>query len=92
MVQLSLPYMTTGKAIALTVWSFVGKVMSLLFNTLSRFVIAFLHKEQASFNFLARATVCSNIYIPTKVKSVSWLRTSAYQIVLVTGTGSEMDT
>ena len=42
MVQLSHPYMTTGKAIALTRWTFVGKVMSLLFNMLSRFSIAFL--------------------------------------------------
>ena len=42
MVLLSHPYMTTGKTIALTIKTFVGKVMSLLFNTLSRFVIAFL--------------------------------------------------
>ena len=42
MVQLSHPYTTTGKTIALTRWTFVGKVMSLLFNILSRFVIAFL--------------------------------------------------
>ena len=42
MVQLSHPYMTTGKTIAVTMWIFVAKVMSLLFNTLSRFVIAFL--------------------------------------------------
>ena len=42
MVQLSHPFMTTGKTIALTRWTFVGKVMSLLFNTLSRFVIASL--------------------------------------------------
>ena len=41
-VQLSHPYMTTGKTIALTRWSFVGKVMSLLLNVLSRLVIAFL--------------------------------------------------
>ena len=41
-VQLSRPYMTTGKTIALTRWTFVGKVMSLLFNMLSRSVIAFL--------------------------------------------------
>ena len=41
-VQLSHPYMTTGKTITLTRWTFVSKVMSLLFNTLSRFVIAFL--------------------------------------------------
>ena len=42
MVQLSHPYMTIGKTIALTRWTFVGKVMSLLFNMLSRLVIAFL--------------------------------------------------
>ena len=43
MAQLSHPYMTTGKTIVLTIWTFVSKVRSLLFNTLSRFVIAFLH-------------------------------------------------
>ena len=42
MVQLSHPYMTAGNTVALTIWTFVGKVMSLLFNTLSRFVIAIL--------------------------------------------------
>ena len=42
MVQLSHPYMTTGKIIVLTIWTFVNKVTSLLFNTLPRFVIAFL--------------------------------------------------
>ena len=42
MVQLSHPYMTTGKTIALTRWAFVGKVMSLLFNMLSWLGIAFL--------------------------------------------------
>ena len=41
MVQLSHPYMTTGKTIALTRWTFVSKVMPLLFNMLSRFLIAF---------------------------------------------------
>ena len=45
-VQFLHPYMTTGKAIALTRWPFVGKVMSLLFNTLSRFVIAFLLRSK----------------------------------------------
>ena len=44
-VQLSHPYMTTGKTIALTRWTFVGKVMSLLFNMLSRLVITFLPRE-----------------------------------------------
>ena len=46
MVQLSHPYMTTGKTIALSRWTFVGKVTSLLFNTLSRFVIAFLPRSK----------------------------------------------
>ena len=46
MVQLSHPYMTTGKNIALTRQTFVGKVMSLLFNTLSRFVIVFLPRSK----------------------------------------------
>ena len=45
-VQLSHPYMTTGKDIALTRWTFVGKVMSLLFNVLSRLVITFLPRSK----------------------------------------------
>ena len=45
-VQLSHPYMTTGKPIALTRWTFVGKVMSLLLNMLSRFVITFLPRSE----------------------------------------------
>ena len=45
-VQLSHPYMTTGKIIALTRWTFVGKVMSLLFNMLSRVVITFLPRSK----------------------------------------------
>ena len=45
-VQLTHPYMTTGKTIALTRWTFVGKVMSLLFNMLSRWVITFLPKSK----------------------------------------------
>ena len=46
MVQLSHPYMTTGKTIPLTRWTFVGKVMSLLFNMLSRLVIVFLPRSK----------------------------------------------
>ena len=46
MVQLSHPYMTIGKTIVLTLQTFVGKVMSLLFNMLSRFVIAFLPRSK----------------------------------------------
>ena len=49
MVQLSHPYMTTGKTIALTIQTFVGKVRSLLFNMLSRFVIAFLPMSKRLF-------------------------------------------
>ena len=60
MVQLSYPYMTTGITIALTIQTFVSKVMSLLFNTLSRFVIAFFPPSKRFFNFMATVTVCSD--------------------------------
>ena len=50
-VQLSHPYMTTGKTISLTRWTFVSKVMSLLFNMLSRLVIAFLPRSKHLFFF-----------------------------------------
>ena len=56
MVQLSHPNMTTGKIIALTRWTFVDKVMSLFFNMLSGFVIAFLPRR----NFMATVTICSD--------------------------------
>ena len=59
MVQLSHPYMTTGKTITLTRQTFVGKVMSLLFNMLSRFVIGFLSRSKC-FNFMAAVTICSD--------------------------------
>ena len=54
-LQLSHPYMTTGKIITLIIWTFVGKVVSLLFNMLSRFVIAFL--QEAS---IFKCHVCSH--------------------------------
>ena len=60
MVQLSHPYMTTGKTIALTICTFVSKMMSLLFNILSRFVIAFLPRSKHLFNFVAEVTICSD--------------------------------
>ena len=57
--------MTTGKTIALTRQTFVGKAMSLLFNMLSRLIIAFLpKKEQASFNLMAAVTICSDFGAP----------------------------
>ena len=59
-VQLSLPYVTTEKTIALTRWTFIGKIMSLLFNIPSRLVIPLSSKEQASFNFMATVTICSD--------------------------------
>ena len=57
-VQFSHPYMMTGKIISLTRWTFVGKVMSLLFNILSRLVIAFLPRSKCLFNFTAALTIC----------------------------------
>ena len=51
--QLSHGYTTTRKTIALTIQTFVGKVMSLLLNMLSRFIMGFSSKEQTSFNFMA---------------------------------------
>ena len=58
-VQLSHPYMTTGKTIALTRQNFVDKVMSLLFNMLSRLVITFLPRSKP-LNFMAAITICSD--------------------------------
>ena len=63
-VQLSHPYMTTGKTIALTRQTFVGKVMSLLFNMLSRLAITFLPRSKESFNFVAAITICSDFGAP----------------------------
>ena len=65
-VQLSHPYMTTGKTIALTRWTFVGKVMSLLFNILSRLVITFLPRIKHLFYFMAAVTICSDFGAPPK--------------------------
>ena len=58
-VQLSHPYMTTEKTIALTRRSFVGKVMSLLLNMLSRLAITFLPRSKR-LNFMAAVTICSD--------------------------------
>ena len=61
MVQLSHPYMTTGKTIALTTWTFVGKVMSQLFNMLSRLAIPFLPRSKY-LNFVAAVTICGDFW------------------------------
>ena len=74
-VQLSHLYMTTGKTIDLTIWTFAGKVMSLLFNTLSRFVIVFLPSSKcllilwhsdfgAQGNKVCHCFHCFLIYLP----------------------------
>jgi len=62
-VQLSHPYMTPGKTIALTIWTFVSNVMSLLFNTLSRLVITFLPRSKC-LNFMAAITIYSDFGAP----------------------------
>ena len=62
-VQLSHPYRTTGKTIALTRWAFVGKVMSLLLNMLSRLVITFLPRSKC-LNFMAAVTIYSDFGAP----------------------------
>ena len=70
MVQLSHPYMTSGKTIALTIWTFVSKVMFLLFNILSRFVIAFLPRSKHLL-ILWLQSPSAVILEPKKIKSVT---------------------
>ena len=79
MVQLSHPYTTTGKTIALTIQSFVGKVMFLLFNMLSRCVIAFLPRSkhlllswlQSPFAVILETKKIKFVTVPTFLPSVS---------------------
>ena len=83
-VQLSHPYMTTGKTIALTRWTFVGKVMSLLFNMLSRLVITFLPRSKhLLISWLQSPSAV--ILDPKKIKSdtVSIVSPSIYHEVMV---------
>ena len=69
-VQLSYPYMTNGKTIAMTRWTFVGKVMTLLFNILSRLVIAFLPRSKCLLiSWLQSPSAV--ILEPKKIKSVT---------------------
>ena len=70
MVQLSYPYMTTGKTIALTRWTFADKVMSLLFNMLSRFVMDFLQRSKYLLISLLQSP-SAMILEPKKIKSVT---------------------
>ena len=70
MVQLSHPYMTAGKTIALTRWTYVGKVMSLLFNILSRLVIASrARSKRLLISWLQSPSAV--ILEPKKIKSVT---------------------
>ena len=69
-VQLSHPYMTTGKTIALTRWAFVGKLMSLLLNMLSRLVLTFLSRSKhLLISWLQSPSAV--ILEPKKIKSVT---------------------
>ena len=71
MVPHSYPYITTGKTIALTRWTFVGKVTSQLFNTPSRFVIAFLPRsKRLLISWLQSSSAV--ILKPKKIKSVTF--------------------
>ena len=83
MVQLSHPYMTTRKTIALTIWTFVSKVMSLLFNVLSRFVIAFLPRNKC-LSISGLQSPSTMILEPQKIKyvTVSIVSLSIYHEVM----------
>ena len=70
MVQLSHPYMTTGKIVALTRWTFVGKVMSLLFKMLSRLLTAFLPKSKRILISWVQS-LSAVILEPKKIKSLT---------------------
>ena len=70
MVQLSHPYMTTGKTIALTKQTLVSKIMSLLFNLLSRFVVAFLPRSKRLVIFWLQSP-SAVILEPEKIRSVT---------------------
>ena len=71
MIQLSYPYMTTGKPTALTKQTFVGKVLSLLFNMLSRLVIVFLPRSKSHLISWLQSP-SAGILGPKKVKSISF--------------------
>ena len=80
MVQLSHPLMTTGKIITLTIWTFVGKVMSLFFNALSRFVTAFLLRSKHLLIYWLQSP-STVILEPKKINSVA--PSTLYAVILV---------
>ena len=79
-VQLSHPYMTTGKAIALTRQTFVGKVMSLLFNMLSRLVIAVLPRSKRLLISWLQSP-CAMILEPPKIKSATVFPSICHEVL-----------
>ena len=86
MVQLSQPYMTTGKTIFLTIWIFVSRVMSLLFNILSRFVITLLPRRSRL--LISRLQSLSTVILePKKRKSVTASTFSPFYLPWSDGTG-----
>ena len=85
-VQLSHPYMTTEKTIALTRWTFVGKVMSLLFNMLSRLVIAFLLRSNHLLISWLQSPLAVILELPKIIKSLTVSIVSPYICHEVMGT------
>ena len=80
MVQLSYPYMTTGKTIALTRWTFVSRVMSLLFNMLSRSIIAFLPRSKRLLISWLQSRSAVILELP-KIKSVTVSLSICYEVM-----------
>ena len=83
MVQLSHPYMTTGKITALTIWTFVGKLRSPLFNMLTRFVMDFLPRSKCLFISWLQS-LSTGILEPPKIKSVTTSTFSPLNLVQMT--------
>ena len=81
-VQLSHPYMATGKTVALTGWNFVGKVMSLFFNMLSRLVIAFLPRSKRPLISWLQKAVIKIVPQRKKCKTAKWLSEEGSQIAV----------
>ena len=79
-VQLSHLYMTTGKTIALTIWNFAGKVMSLLFNMLSKLVLAFLPRSKHLLISWLQSPL-TVILEPRKTKSVTVFRSICHEVM-----------
>ena len=80
MVQLSHPYTTTGKTIALTSWTFISKVMSLLFHMLSRLIIAFLPRSKhLLISWLQSPSAV--ILEPRKIKSVTVFISTCHEVI-----------